>query len=401
MSGIQNAICNENILLQLKIKVSEGKGENMKYLRLIKYFVLIGLCIIAVIILRNTFFYKTPSLNTNIITGISEKCGRINISVDPRLELLASVELNSDFYNIVDYETEYKNDMRSYFRKFKNHRAIKMFRQLSKDGIYVDIPPHFMIHLSEVPELKVKYKIDEEIISLFTKDQETTALFLEELRNYAAQSNFKEFFINHYDFYQEKINDAKKILSNHDYVKDIEEYYGFEQNSYNIILSPLFEGNYGLKFPAEDNKFDLFAVIGGSDFADNSEEVLRYLIWHEFSHSFINPITDKYADTIKESESNFELIKDDMKKQGYDSWRIAINEHIIRAVTIRLTEIVYGKDAAEILLDKEKANGFIYLDNLCSRLIYYENHRNEYSSIESYYPYLLEVFSEEPSKTVN
>lgn len=373
----------------------------MKYLRLIKYFVLIGLCIIVVIILKNIIFYETRSLNTNIITEINEKCDRINISVDPRLELLASVELNSGFYNIVDYNMEYKNDMRRYFGKFKNHGVIKIFRKLSKDGLYVDIPPHFMIHLSEVPELKVEYIIDEEIIKLFTKDQETTTLFLEELRNYAVQSNFQEFFIKHYDFYQEKINDAKRIIANYDYVKDIEDYYGFSQNSYNIILSPLFEGNYGLRLPVEDYKYDLYAVVGSSDFIDNSEDVLRYLIWHEFSHSFINPITDKYDDVLKESENNFELIKDDMKNQGYDSWRTTINEHIIRAVTIRLTEIVYGEDAAEILLSKEKMRGFIYLDDLCSRLEYYENYRNEYSSIESYYSYLLEVFTKAPSKTIN
>jgi len=46
-------------------------------------------------------------------------------------------------------------------------------------------------------------------------------------------------------------------------------------------------------------------VIGGSDFKDNNEEVLRRLIWHEFSHSFINPITEKYHDVLEKNKDKF------------------------------------------------------------------------------------------------
>lgn len=364
----------------------------------IKYIFIIALCVIIIVLLKNVATNRTPSKNTNIITGLNEKCGRVNISIDPRLELLASVELNSNFYNIIDYSTEYKDDMKSYFRKAKNHKAIKMFRKLSKDGLYVDIPPDFMIHLSAVPELKVEHTIDERIIKLFTKDQETADHFLEELRNYAMQTNFQKFFSEQHDFYRENIKDVKGIIASHDYVRDIEDYYGLSQSSYTLILSPLFEGNYGLRLPSGDNRFDLYAVIGGSDFTNNNEEVLRYLIWHEFSHSFINPITDKYNATLLKNKNNFELIKDDMKEQGYASWDTTINEHIIRAVTIRLTEIVYGKDVAGRLLDEETRRGFVYIDALCNQLKYYENHRNKYSTIESYYPYLLEVFDGKPPK---
>lgn len=367
----------------------------MKIIGKIKYIIFLLIFIILVIIIKSSISKNTSLQYTNVVTGIDEKCGRVNICVDPRLELLASIELNSGFYNIVDYHSEYKNDMKKYFRSVRNHQVIKMFRSLSKEGLYVDVPPDFMLHLSKVPDLEIEYEIDDELINLFTRDDRTTDLFLQNLRNYAMQANLQLFFDQQDNYYWEKINNMKSIISKRDYVKDIEDYYGIKQSSYNIIISPLFEGNYGLRLPSNDNRFNLYAVIGGSDYKDNqdnSDDVLRDLIWHEFSHSFINPITDKYIDLIENSEVNFESIKEDMREQGYTSWYTTINEHIIRAVTVRLTEIVYGEDAANKLIYEEKEKGFIYIDSLCSLLQYYENHRDEHSTIEHYYPYLLEAF---------
>ncbi len=287
--------------------------------------------------------------------------------------------------------------MRQYFSRVRNHEAVQLFQYLSFNGLYVDVPPDFMIHLSGVPDLKVQYKISEDLIRLFTGDQKTTDQFLNALRNYAMQADLQEFFNENRDFYTSEINAIKKTLSKHDYVQDIEAYYGYGQNSYNVIPSPLFEGNYGLRIPLKDGRYDLYAVIGGSDYKDNNEKMLRYLVWHEFSHSYINPITAEYQEQVNQCAENFEPIRAAMKKNGYSSWSTTINEHIIRAVTIRLTERILGPDQAEKLQDREKQKGFVYVQALCNQLKYYEAHRKEFRTIKDFYPRLLEVFKNKPS----
>jgi hypothetical protein len=332
------------------------------------------------------------ALHKNIIGPLSVPCGRVNICADPRLELLASVELNSGFCNIVRYPSAYKKDMRKYFARVRNHEAVKMFHSLSWAGLYVDVPPDFMIHLSNVPELKVQSKISDNLIRLFTGDQTNAERFLKLLRNYAMQSDIQKFFTDHHSFYLAEINKIKSILAKHDYVKDIEDYYGYGQKSYTVIASPLFEGNYGFRIPAKTGGYKLYAVIGGSDYKGNNDKTIRYLVWHEFSHSFINPLTAKYPEMVQQSAPNFEAMRKDMKKQGYSSWQTTIDEQIIRAVTIRLTEKYFGKKEADMMLASEKKKGFVYLDALIERLKYYEQHRDEYMDIRSYFPRLLEVF---------
>lgn len=349
---------------------------------------------------KETFLFNNDiKLNENEIKPLEEKVGDVVISFDPRLELLASVEMNSKFYNIVKYDTEYKGDMEKYFNRVRKHDAVKTFKKLSENGLYCDIPPFFMLNLTEVPNLEVVNKIDDNIISNFTKDTTTTNRFIDELRDYAKKANVQKFFIDHKDFYKEKIKDAKEIMQKRNYVEDIEDYYGMKQRSYNVILSPLFEGNYGTRILREDGLYDLYAIIGGSNFTGKiNEEVLRYLIWHEFSHSFINPITEKYESDLKSYENNFSMIKDDMKKQGYSSWITTINEHIIRAVTVRLNERTYGTKVAQELLKEEREKGFIFIDALCDKLKYYENNREKYSNIEKFYPELIKVFQKNESE---
>lgn len=47
------------------------------------------------------------------------------------------------------------------------------------------------------------------------------------------------------------------------------------------------------------------------------------------------------------------------------------------------------------MLQKEVEQGFIYVPHLCDALKKYENSRNEYNTIEEYYPVLLKEFTKD------
>ena len=83
------------------------------------------------------------------------------------------------------------------------------------------------------------------------------------------------------------------------YVDDLEDYYGFEQGSYTIILAPLFhKGGFGPTIQNPCGLSDSYYIGGprqiANDMPDYGEEKsMQYLFWHEFSHSFVNHLTDK------------------------------------------------------------------------------------------------------------
>ena len=109
---------------------------------------------------------------------------------------------------------------------------------------------------------------------------------------------------------------------------------------YNLVLSPLFQhGGIGPRVRHPDNRLSIFSVIGpvgsveGIPVYGTRDELLE-LIWHEFGHSFVNPVTERHRPDIGKYASLLDPILDKMAKAGgYGAWEICLNEHLIRAIT--------------------------------------------------------------------
>ena len=127
-----------------------------------------------------------------------------------------------------------------------------------------------------------------------------------------------------------------------------------------------------------------------------TQEGFRQLAWHEFGHSFVNPLSESLKNRIKISEysSLFMPIREKMEKEGYSNWETCVNEHIVRAVTARLTFIHFGKQAGEDELRGQKNWGFIYIEPLCKKLEEYEIRRDKYPAFADFFQELLKVFEE-------
>lgn len=93
-----------------------------------------------------------------------------------------------------------------------------------------------------------------------------------------------------------------------------------------------------------------------------------FYVWHEFGHSYVNPEIEKYAERLENSSILFEPLQILMKKQAYDSWKICVMEHIVRAIHIRLIETYIGKSEASLKLDSDQKNGFAYIKPLLENL---------------------------------
>lgn len=186
--------------------------------------------------------------------------------------------------------------------------------------------------------------------------------------------------------------------------KALDDYYGMEVNSYNIILAPLLHnGGYGPRIKGDNGLYDVYGIIGpSSTIKDNNNvsipqfpiDTISYLVWHEFSHSFVNPTTEKYKTEINKYSDLYTNIRKQMESQAYPNWEICVNEHIVRAITTRLTYIHNGQAAGNQAMQSEKARGFYYIESLCDSLVIYEENRDTYPTFESYYPELIKVFKD-------
>lgn len=333
---------------------------------------------------------------------VKKQVNGITVSIDPRMELLAAVQLignyDDKFHLMTKLDFSYKEDMKNYFSKYSTHKIIKTFNKMSNEGFSFSRPPEVMLYLSNPQVLSKKKNFGNFPVGGI----ETASLdkFISELQEFAEDSKFDKFYLKNKEFYIKVLERAVKSLEATNYISEIEQYYGMNENSYNIIISPLFHpGGFGPKIKNENGKYDIYSIQGPMSvetdipvFGDKSE--FRELVWHEFSHSFVNPIMEDYTIEINKYSKLFEPIAKQMTANAYGNWEGTVNEHIIRAVTSRLTLLHDGKTAYDTAIIIEKSRGFYYVEELANKLEEYENNRTKYKSFKEFYPELITVFKD-------
>jgi len=352
-------------------------------------------------------------LGTNVARPQTPNTGpsqdRLNVVVDARLELLAVVQLLSGygerFELITRYDFPYKRDVTEYFSAYKTHRAVQLFAEMSKTGFTYDAPPAAMLYLSDPPELNIQLSFPDNL-KRRAGGQGRLNQFVSSLRDFANKAQFVAFFKSHQETYQQIAANARTTMKDVDYVGTLENYYGIKHHSYNIILVPLFVGGFGHHIERADSICDIYNICGPINIENDlpvfgTAESFRQLTWHEFGHSFVVPTMDKIRSSIAKYSSLYKPISDIMRRQAYGTWENCVNEHLVRAVSTRLTYRHLDKESAEKGLQYHKTRGFFYVEPLCKRLEKYESERDKYRTFADFSPELISVFKELSEKKLD
>lgn len=321
------------------------------------------------------------------------------LTVDSRIELMSVIQLLSG-YSLVSYsESSYKREAREYFASCREHPAVARFSELSSADFNFSTVPDAFIALSEPPSLQPRYPLKPEVTQS-AGGAESYAEFLALTRAFASDCGFAEFFARNRPYYNRLIAQSRPSVTAS--ARTLSAYFGMPLGSTEIVLGPLLhDGGFATSYVSGKGETFAYAFIGPVGILDGetnfgSSERLQPLISHEFAHTVINPLTSRYSSHLGASAANFEGLVEAMQSEGYTTWEHVVNESIIRAVTARLTTLERGKVAGEAEIADELQRGFVYVPALISALEHYEAHRDAYPTIASYYPQLLEVFTEAP-----
>jgi hypothetical protein len=328
---------------------------------------------------------------------------RLQIGVDPRIELLSVVVQLSDRAlcgKPLRNDSPYARRVAERFAPFRDHVAVTLFRELRDQGFGCDAPVNAVLYLSAPPELAASAPFSPYLTER-AGGAERLEAFVAALRDFAVQSRFAEFFAAEAPAFEQQAADARRLSDGERNIELIEEYYGMRQAGYHIVLAPLIDGEgYGPRVPRADRSCDIYSVVGGQsepggEPSFGSAEDFRYLIWHEFSHSFVNPLGDQYREQLNQHARLYGPIAERMRRQAYGNWETAINEHVVRAVTTRLAYRELGTAAGDRAREYEQERGFAYLGGLLEKLEQYEQNRAVYPTFAEFYPQLVDAFGEQ------
>lgn len=324
---------------------------------------------------------------------------RLHIGADPRIELLTAVQLLSQYRYLTPYRVDYADDLVAHFSRYPPQQAVALFRSLSADSGWSDAYPTAMLYLSDPPLLEPTQPIPPRLYRAF-RNEENFTRFVHALRAFAHQTQFNHFFARSQKLYQRLATSLRESLAGADPTGEVEAYFGTRQVSYHLVLSPLLHhGGFGPHIGRLGGPYDVYTLLGPTGVAHGLPEYgprdqLLQIIWHEFSHAFVNPLSEEYYPMLGPHADLFAPLAEPMARIGYTHWFDCANEHLIRAVTARLAHHHLGAEAGRRALREESGRGFRYIHALARRLEEYESQRDRYPTFAAFFPRFIAVFAD-------
>jgi hypothetical protein len=304
----------------------------------------------------------------------------IEVSVDPRIELLAVVQCLAGYDQLGNADLAYRREVLERFEPWRSHPAVTLFARMAREGFTRDAPPAMMLRLAEPPALELR--------APFSVYVETCAggrgrlfAFLDSLRDFAAESRFMEFHAAHAVLFRRLVQEAQRTLRSTRVVAPLEDYFGVREHGYHLILSPLLHaGGYAAEVERPPGIVDCYAILGPSRASHGrprfwGPDALEALLWHEFAHVFVGNLPEACRRGIAADSALFEPLRARMQAQGYARWEVCADEHLVRAVGVRLVARMESPHAAEKALDQQLRLGFTYLPRLLVPLERFERER--------------------------
>lgn len=345
-----------------------------------------SILLLTFIISANLFAQKSESkLNSEFVV------------VDERVELLYTIEYLAQSPFVSHHQTLVKWEIDDSLSRFSNHEAVLLFKEMEQQyGFTYYRPLNWLLQYSDFPNFEKQREAINCGELIKNENVEYLEKFRKSLIDFYNVTNFHSFYSNHYDFYNKLLNNVIKSKTLNEIPHFLEIFYGTKLNSYNVILSPLLhQGGYNLEYK-NSNCIEVFAIIGPNGELEFSpifdkDFLEKDLMIHEFSHSFVNPLVEKYKDFIMGLETKYfnDSLQKSAKNEGYSDWIDVFDEMLVRSNTILITKENYGAEDANYLLNYELNSGFYLIPQILEIMEEYENNRQVYKKYDDFLPILI------------
>ncbi|WCO01069.1 DUF4932 domain-containing protein [Psychroserpens ponticola] len=328
--------------------------------------------------------------------------------VDKRVELLSIVfRLAGCHEYSQNLFPEYVESIENHFEKFKNHDLITYVKdELREDGIGFSAVMSMAIHITEPPNIKP-------IITPFSNTsleepwrEDSAIKFLKLLNIFYTDADCETFFNSNKELYKTASNRFKNVYQNLD-LEWYQNFYGAKPKGEFRIINGLGNGgaSYGPHIMYPNGNEVVYAIMGTwsvDSLGMPNYEMKEYFptILHEFNHSFINHLVEKYRSQLQESGTIiFNKVKDEMNKQAYGNWKTMYDEALVRATVIKyMKDHNYDRRSIEKELDEQLNSSFLWTDALVKELERYDNNRDSYPTLEHFMTELVIFFNNTASE---
>jgi hypothetical protein len=361
--------------------------------------------------MKNRLLFATIGFIVILSTGCSKadefksfevETKGIIIEINTELELfhIMAYLSNSNYLNNFDFK--YKSDINTFFASYINDNSVQFVKKvlqnyhahLSINGLFFD--ENFKRDTSFMRFLQLdSFGLPNTLIN--------KSIILDSLHyavaSFASVSRFDKFVENHQGYYQQKIDEVAREISGLEMIKDFETFWGAKKDKYTIIITMLEQDIHAYWFTRNDKSNCVFflspkfvvdndAKFGNSDATDLREgkmaakDYIYYGATHEIGHAFLNPVMDNF---------NKQIDQIPFKYSTADPSGIAfLCESFLRSLTAYFLIKNQYDDFAQMVIQGEKQQGYIYNEYIVDLIVDYDNNRNKYKTFNEYLPVFLD-----------
>ena len=317
---------------------------------------------------------------------------QIKSEVSETVEMMGILSRTAGFQEFSnDLAGQYSKDTEAWFAQYREHPTVAYYKELrEKNGIGYERVTNMAVHL-EIEKGKVKLVGNRAELTGGWQNVDLDD-FVKRLNKFYADTRFHEFFEQHQNFYSDFLKQYDTNVMPYIHTDWYGKFYNgaAPTEQFRIIIGFTYGStNNGASRQLSGQPREVFAVCGynlnprtGRLLFDTS------LPLHEFNHSFVNPLLEKYEKAMQEvGQKLFQSSQSVMEKLHYDDWHIVINESLVRAaVIVYFYENGINQFAMNMLNIETMQNGFPWMLDVVSALRYYSTHREQYPTLNDFYP---------------
>jgi len=324
------------------------------------------------------------------------------IAADPRIELLSIVFhlAGNPEYNQCRVPA-YCESVDRYFAPFKGDEAIRVAREWSeKYGISYDAVMSMAIHIKDVETVAERIPFDAPDTRLEKRWRAADARrFLAALRQFVDHAKFRQFLDSHRTLYETTGARLRSLVESQADLGWFDKFFGAKADARFIVVPGLVNGggNYGPSLRAEDGREEMYAILGvwqvDADQQPVFDKSFLTTLVHEFAHSYVNPLVDRFAALDKAGDAVYRPVRSQMRSQAYGDGHTLVCESVVRAATARYVLAHDGAAPARQAVRNEEGRSFLWTGELFDLLGGYEADREHFATLEAFMPKVVEYFA--------
>lgn len=384
------------------------------FMRTLYCFIIFSLLSIAVSAQHNVRLSEKASLGVNP-----------NIETYFIVEKLAVEHIGNFVFNIKGTDYSHQPIVDFGFKRFKiyqNDSTVLRMAQIMRtvrDSVHDNGPIlDYLVNQEQFPAKKSRF-VKTQTKHITSLQQAGNQSLLNELRdslaNFYVKAKVSYFLNDNRTFYKGAVNEVVKDLERSSF-KAMENWYGKTFPAYELYISPAMpippgEDNYrgfGPIIKSPQGKIPSMIVSSSRmlkvkdslslyhAYGFNNPDVNKFIAIHEISHSFINPVLEKYVEQINADSALFTKdLRAKLSPFGINDWYVCIVEHLVRLGEIRIAVSTKNyNEAARLRKLHIGEYKCVLLPLLEAQILNYERNRNHYQNFEMFLPELLRVLHE-------